>query len=75
MNGVTHSRRKLQLGVKLLLLGLFLYGTNQGLMARMMAIGLQPGLAVFAGIWLVSMLALVTIAFNPQRRIRLLWTS
>ncbi len=68
------SKNKLLLAVKLALLGLFLYGTNQGLIDRVRDIGLQLGLVVFSAVWLMALLALVAVAFTPKRGVRVLWT-
>jgi len=64
-----------QLAIKLFLLGLFLYGTNHGLLERIRKIGLQPGLVVFAAIWLTAVLAIAAVAFHPKRRVRWPWTA
>lgn len=61
--------------IKLILLGLFIYGANQDvdLVTRVKEIGIQPGLVVFALIWFMSLLAVVAVAFNPKRQVRLPW--
>lgn len=71
---MTPNRVRVLLAAKITLLALFVFGTNLGVVERVKAIGLQPGLAVFALIWALALFALISVAFSPRFKVRLAWT-
>ncbi|MDI9240368.1 sulfatase-like hydrolase/transferase [Lysobacter sp. LF1] len=61
--------------VKLVLLALYLLGTNRMLAERVAHIGLQPGLAVFAAVWLLCVLSMLVLAFHARPFARVVWSA
>ncbi|HEY0504297.1 MAG TPA: hypothetical protein VGD42_12470, partial [Lysobacter sp.] len=61
--------------IKLALLVLWLLGTNRLLAERVAHIGLQPGLAVFAAIWLLCVLSMLVLAFHARPFTRVVWSA
>jgi glucan phosphoethanolaminetransferase (alkaline phosphatase superfamily) len=66
--------QRLLLGLKLSLLVLFLCATNRGVLERLASIGWQVGLVVFVCIWVLSVTAILAIAFSGSVRSRAAWT-
>ncbi|MGH6803335.1 MAG: sulfatase-like hydrolase/transferase [Methyloceanibacter sp.] len=62
------------LACKFVLLAVFLLGTNLGVYQRVKMIGWQPGLVVFAFVWILACATILLIAFAPRHRVRLFWT-
>lgn len=61
--------------VKLVLLVVYLLGTNRMLAERVAHIGLQPGLAVFAAVWLLCVLSMLVLAFHARPLARVVWSA
>ncbi|WP_342315202.1 sulfatase-like hydrolase/transferase [Lysobacter sp. FW306-1B-D06B] len=61
--------------VKLVLIGIYLLGTNRLLAERVAHIGLQPGLAVFAAVWLLCIVSMLVLAFHARAVTRLVWSA
>ena len=61
--------------VKLVLIGVYLLGTNRLLAERVAHIGLQPGLAVFAAVWLLCIVSMLVLAFHARPLTRLAWSA
>lgn len=61
--------------VKLVLIGAWLLGTNRLLAERIAHIGLQPGLAVFAAVWLLCALSMLVLAFHGRPLARVVWSA
>lgn len=61
--------------VKLVLIAVWLLGTNRLLAERVAHIGLQPGLAVFAAIWLLCVLSMLVLAFHARPFTRAVWSA
>jgi glucan phosphoethanolaminetransferase (alkaline phosphatase superfamily) len=60
--------------VKLVLIGIYLLGTNRLLAERVAHIGLKPGLVVFAAVWLVCLVSLLALAFHSRPATRAAWS-
>ena len=63
------------IAVKLLLIGTYLLGTNRLLAERVAHIGLQPGLAVFAAVWLLCIVTMLVLAFHARTPARVVWSA
>ena len=63
------------LGLKLLLLVVFIALTNRGAWDRLVALGSLSHAGAFLALWGVSAAALFCIAFSPHRPTRYLWTT
>jgi len=68
------SRDRLLLIAKLGLLCYFVAATNPGSPARLQAIGIQAGLAVFVTVWATALFSMLLVAFSPSRATRIVWT-
>jgi glucan phosphoethanolaminetransferase (alkaline phosphatase superfamily) len=62
------------LGLKLLLLAVFVVATNGGAWERLAALGSPAHATAFLAVWGVSAAALFCVAFSPCRSCRYLWT-
>ena len=62
------------LGLKLLLLVVFIVATNDGAWQRLQALGSPSQASAFLALWGVSACALFCVAFSPYRSSRYLWT-
>ena len=62
------------LGLKLVLLVLFIAATNDGAWQRLQALGSPSQASAFLALWGVSACALLCVAFSPYRSSRYLWT-
>lgn len=60
--------------LKVLLLLVFVFGTNPGILERIHAIGLQAGLLIYAVIWLASLAVIAYVAFCGGWVARILWS-
>lgn len=60
--------------LKVLLLAVFVFATNPGVLERIHAIGLQTGLLVYAVIWLVSLAVTAFVAFCGGWVARIFWS-
>jgi lipid A ethanolaminephosphotransferase len=76
MTGLGRSidRSRWTLVLKLLLLLVFIVGTNGGAWARLEQLGAPSHTAAFLALWGVSAAALFCVAFSPCRACRYLWT-
>ncbi|GAA5076023.1 sulfatase-like hydrolase/transferase [Lysobacter panacisoli] len=63
------------IAVKLVLIAVYLLGTNRMLAERVAHIGLQPGLAVFAAVWLLCVLSMLVLAFHARPLARVVWSA
>ncbi|MDG2516338.1 sulfatase-like hydrolase/transferase [Lysobacter soli] len=63
------------IAVKLVLIGAYLLGTNRLLAERVAHIGLQPGLAVFAAVWLLCIVTMLVLAFHARTPARVVWSA
>lgn len=63
------------LGLKVLLLVMFIALTNGGAWDRLIALGTPAHASAFLALWGVSAAALFCIAFSPHRPTRYLWTT
>ncbi len=61
--------------VKLALIAIYLLGTNRLLAERVAHIGLQPGLLVFAAIWLLCVASMLVLAFHARTFTRVVWSA
>lgn len=60
--------------VKLALIVAYLFGSNRLLVERVAHIGLQPGLVVFAAVWLLCLVAMLVLAFHARLTTRVAWS-
>src|SRR5690349_21725778 len=63
------------IAVKLVLIGAYLVGTNRLLAERVAHIGLQPGLVVFAAVWLLCIVTMLVLAFHARTPARVVWSA
>ncbi|HEY5851500.1 MAG TPA: sulfatase-like hydrolase/transferase [Lysobacter sp.] len=60
--------------IKLLLILVYLLGTNRLLIERVAHIGLKPGLAVFGAVWLICLVSMLALAFHARTTTRIAWS-
>lgn len=75
MLSISSSRTSLLLACKCILLIGYLACSVPGVPARLREIGLQPGLAVFAALWLAGAGAVVWVSFSGRRWLRVAWSA
>lgn len=62
------------IALKLVLIVVYLLGSNRMLIERVGHIGLKPGLLVFAAIWLICLVSMLALAFHARTVTRVGWS-